>query len=123
MSIFRKIKCLPESHIKVFCTFDVQFFFSKTNNCGHLKFTPYVFISLIPILDNIMLFSFELIPTDTYNFNLLVFFSIRKIPKEKLRKNGNFYAKSIFQKIEFGFWCNLKTNDRRYMRFSLVVYI
>ena len=30
--------------------------------------------------------------------------------KEKLKKNGNFYAKSIFHKFEFGFWCNFKKN-------------
>jgi len=29
----------------------------------------------------------------------------------------------IVFKIDFGFWCNFKTNDFRYIKFSLVVYI
>jgi len=29
----------------------------------------------------------------------------------KLRKNGNFYAKSVFHKIDFVFCCNSKINE------------
>jgi len=47
----------------------------------------------------------------------LVFKSAEK-NKKKLRKTSHFYAKSIFEKIDFGFWCNTK-----YMKISLVVYI
>jgi len=43
--------------------------------------------------------------------------------KQKLMKNCNFYAKWGFNKIDFGFWCNPKTNNRRYMKFLLNVYI
>jgi len=32
--------------------------------------------------------------------------------REKLRKNGNFYAKSVFDKIDFSFCCNSKTKER-----------
>ena len=32
-------------------------------------------------------------------------------------KNGNFYGKPIFDKIDFGFWYNSKINDRRDMKF------
>ena len=32
--------------------------------------------------------------------------------KEKLRKNEHFYANSVFHKIDFGFWCNSRTNEQ-----------
>jgi len=41
----------------------------------------------------------------------------------KEKKTGSFYAKSVFDKIDFVFWCNPKKNDRRYMTFSLNVCI
>jgi len=28
------------------------------------------------------------------------------LEEKKLRKNGNFYAKSVLDKIDVGFWCN-----------------
>jgi len=49
------------------------------------------------------------------------FHNATRLTKEKLRKNGKFYAKSVIDKIEFGFSRNFKTNDRRYMQLSLVV--
>ena len=42
----------------------------------------------------------------------------QKKNKRKIKKKRVFLLK-----IDFGFWCNFKTNYRRYMKFSLVVYI
>jgi len=39
---------------------------------------------------------------------LLIVFESAEKRKEKLRKNGNFNAKLVFDKIDFGFWCNSK---------------
>jgi len=35
-------------------------------------------------------------------------FQYRQEKQQKLRKNGNFYAKTVFDKIDIGFWCNFK---------------
>jgi len=31
--------------------------------------------------------------------------------EKKLKINGNYYVKSVFDKLDFDFWCNSKTND------------
>jgi len=47
---------------------------------------------------------------------LVVFKSTVKNNKNKLMKNGNFYAKSVFDKIVFGFCRNF--NQWNYVEFS-----
>jgi len=49
---------------------------------------------------------------------LLVYSGVVKIPnnfkaqgkqkQKKIRKNGNFYAKSVFNNNDYGFWCKFK---------------
>jgi len=46
---------------------------------------------------------------DGQNLKFPVVFKSDMKNKRKFRKNGNFYAKSGFEKIDFGFWCNSKT--------------
>ncbi|KAF0703390.1 Uncharacterized protein FWK35_00029620, partial [Aphis craccivora] len=43
--------------------------------------------------------------------------------KKKLRKNGNFYVKPVFDKIDFLYGCNSKTNHCKYLKFSPNVYV
>lgn len=43
--------------------------------------------------------------------------------KSKNKEIGNLYAKSVFYKIDFSFWCNCKKNYLRYLKFSLNDYI
>ncbi|KAF0772733.1 Uncharacterized protein FWK35_00007800, partial [Aphis craccivora] len=38
--------------------------------------------------------------------------------KKQLRKNGNFYAKPVFDQIDFLYGCNSKTNHRKYLKYS-----
>ncbi|KAF0757732.1 Uncharacterized protein FWK35_00031216 [Aphis craccivora] len=47
----------------------------------------------------------------------------REKPKKKLRKNGNFYAKLVFDQIDFLYGCNSKTNHCKYLKFSPNVYV
>jgi len=44
--------------------------------------------------------------------NSLWFSKAQGKTKQKLRRNCNFFANLVFDKIDFDFWCNLKTNDR-----------
>jgi len=48
-----------------------------------------------------------------------------KLPKvfKSTRKNNiKIKKKQVLNNIDFGIWCNSKTNDRRYMKFSLNIY-
>ncbi|KAF0771230.1 Uncharacterized protein FWK35_00001959 [Aphis craccivora] len=48
---------------------------------------------------------------------LTVFKKIEK-NKKKMTENGNFYAKQVFDQIDFLYGCNSKTNDYKYLKFS-----
>jgi len=52
------------------------------------------------------------------NLKFLVIFKSAEKNQKKIKEYHEF-----LRKIDFGFWCNSKTNDRLYMKFSLVVYI
>ncbi|KAF0761564.1 hypothetical protein FWK35_00014254, partial [Aphis craccivora] len=43
--------------------------------------------------------------------------------QKKLRKNGNFYVKLVFDQIDFLYGCNLKNNHCKYLKFSPNVYV
>ncbi|KAF0752712.1 Uncharacterized protein FWK35_00019143 [Aphis craccivora] len=47
-----------------------------------------------------------------------IFKKIEKNKKKKLRKNGNFYAKPVFDQIDFFYGCNSKNNHSKYLKFS-----
>ncbi|KAF0773223.1 Uncharacterized protein FWK35_00004305 [Aphis craccivora] len=47
----------------------------------------------------------------------------KKKKKKKLRKNGNFYAKSVFDQIDFLYGCNSKTNHCKYLKISPHFYL
>ncbi|KAF0745916.1 Uncharacterized protein FWK35_00037387, partial [Aphis craccivora] len=46
----------------------------------------------------------------------------REKPKKKLRKNGNLYAKPVFDQIDFFICCNSKTNHCKYSKISPNLY-
>ncbi|KAF0711414.1 hypothetical protein FWK35_00034837, partial [Aphis craccivora] len=46
-----------------------------------------------------------------------------KPKNKKLRKNGNFYAKPVFDRIDFLYGCNSKINHCKYLKFSPNVYV
>ncbi|KAF0767469.1 hypothetical protein FWK35_00009709 [Aphis craccivora] len=50
-------------------------------------------------------------------------FRCKKKLKKKLRKNGNFYAKPVFDQIDFLYGCNSKTNHCNCLKFSPNVYV
>jgi len=49
--------------------------------------------------------------------------SFQKRLQEKQKKIKEKREFLVFDKINFGFWCTSKTNDRKYMKFSLNFYI
>lgn len=44
----------------------------------------------------------------TLEFKILSSFQKRWLKQEKNLKKWNFYTKSVFDKIDIGFWCNSK---------------
>ena len=47
----------------------------------------------------------------------------RKTKYKKWQKNGNFYAKPVFDQIDFLYGCNSKTSHYKYLKFSPNFYV